>query len=175
MQGFAGVDIAHTDDQPLIHDRRFHLLEAALEQACQTRAVELVGQGFDTETDQPRMGRQLGSGPKIEHPETPWIDETQHAAVIEVESQVLMRPRRLTIQKQPARHSQMEEYGGATVEMNQNIFGPPPEAADTAPLEALCEVFRQREAEVAPTLFDLLEDAPGKSRPQGTHGRLDLG
>ena len=175
MQSLAGVDIAHTDNQPLIHDRRFHLLEAALEQAYQTRAVQRVGQGFDAETDQPWMNGQLGCGPEIEHPETPRVDESQHAAVIEMEGQMLMRRRRLTTQEQSAGHSQMKEHGGAMVEMNENIFRPPPEAVDTAPFETLHEPFGQGKAEIATTLLDLGEDAPGDSRAQGTHGGLDLG
>ena len=121
-QGFAGVDVAHADDDAAVHDQGLDRPVAAPAVFPQIRGVEGGVEGFDAESIQIRTGGPFFGSQRQDHAEAARIGIDQGRAVVQDEDRVVVFFAAFA-EEQIAAHPQVDEQGMAGVQVEQQIFG----------------------------------------------------
>ena len=110
------------------------------------------------------------------------VRETDDRTVADLEHDVFVRRvpgRRRTpgrgIDNDPSRHPEMGKQHGIVVELADEIFRPPPQTNQRAPLQAVGEIRRHRLPEIRTAYKDALDAPPFHDRRQSAANRFDFG
>ncbi|CAM5218925.1 hypothetical protein BTHI11S_00856 [Bosea thiooxidans] len=87
----------------------------------------------------------------------------------------LARRRAGGLDDEAAAHAQMHDQRLAVVEIRDQVFGAPRQRLDAPPRQPLGEPFRQRKAQIGPTLLDAGEALARHGGLQPAPDGLDLG
>jgi hypothetical protein len=135
-QGFTSIDITDSN-----HDRWIH--QKGLDRPASCRCRSRQGRSFDRwieglypETGEMSVLAQARRRPDQDQAESARISKTQLAPTVEVKAQVLVRLTRVArgCNGQTAAHPQMDHQSRRPVEVDQQIFRPPPETTNESAL-----------------------------------------
>lgn len=182
VQGFAGVDVADACDHLLIEQGRLHRRVAAPQTVGENRARKRFGDGLRPQMPDQRMRRQPLPVGQHHEAEAARVRESDDRTVADLEHDVFVRrvPDRRSrtargIDNDPSRHSEMGKQHGVVVELADEIFRPPPQTNQRAPLQAAGEIRRHGSPEIRTAHEDALDAPPFHDRRQSAANRFDFG
>ena len=162
VQGFGGVDIAHSGDQALVQKQGFHRSPPAGKTRPEPGRVEIRPERLGAEAAEQPVGVPLRGRHQIHHPEAAGIAEHHPCGRrppagtgFQIQHDMVMRAGAgiggVGIQDQePAGHAEMGEKGVAAIEGGEQIFAAPLQALDALPGQASGETGRQGPAQIRP-------------------------
>ena len=145
-QRLVGVDIAHTDDEPIVHQRELDRRAPVARSAIEIVGVERVVERLRSEGSEQRVLAFRGGRPQ-HRAEAARIAIAQHDSVRELEIDVIVRllRRRLPEHSQASRHAEVNDERVLT-EPEEQVLAPPLDAIDRAADKAARQVAGNRPA-----------------------------
>ena len=138
-----------------------------LQRAGQRFGVELVAQRLRPQRRQQRVAVE-SVGPGHRHQaESAGVVEPDVGPVVGGQQDMVMRSGRPQVlaDGHPARHAEMDDQHLIVVQMDQDVFGAPPDGDDPAAGQPLDHAVGERDAQIGPALLD-----PGQHPPLHLHG-----
>ncbi|OPZ82212.1 MAG: hypothetical protein BWY77_00284 [bacterium ADurb.Bin431] len=172
-----GVDVAHPDDDALIHDDCLDHTSGRPQALTEILCSKSRREGFNSQFAQHGKPRQFPRRGQIKAAETARIAEMELTAFLEMENDVGMEFGRMrpVMKTELSAHAQMDDEGPAAIEMPDQVLGAPLQGGDALPRH--CTQFsrrRKRTAQFGRMNLHPGKDLPGDVRGQTPADRLDF-
>ena len=174
-EGLGGIDVAHADDDALVHQELLHGDLAAARPAREVGTVEPAVERLRAEVREQRMLERVAGHP-VQAAEAARVVEAQATTVFEPQFVVVvLEPRRIhRHDAQAARHAEMR-YQRAAIEFDQQVLGAPAHVTHCQSRQSLRERAVHRPAQLVVQQHEL-DDAPAaQGAPDAAAGGFDFG
>lgn len=171
MERLADIDVAEARDHALIEQRCLDRGTAPVQPRRQNLRREFVAERFGAKRREMRIGVEIGFGDQIHEAEAAVIGIDDTRAVLHIKNDVIMPAEagavarrgmmelagrqpaaRRRMDREAARHAEMDQQHLFAFEAGENVFRPAVEPLDTPPGQPLGETLRQGITQVGPAL-----------------------